>query len=292
MTALRCTAFDAGTTFAGYAVVEVRAGRLHCLEGGHKHLLSDHPDDLVWLTSQVHDVMDEPGGFIAAEQIIKIYVHGPGMKVPDEQLIETKDQEGGIVWIARLLGADVTRIPAVEWRAALGIRPPRNDAQVAVVVEYLYGRAIRDRFENATTRGHAYDALGLCAVALFRRLGVPIQMPRSVLDRLEAVRAEALAAGKAKKAALKLVPAITVALGALLVADASALGTMARAAGLLQADDTVVAALRIIARATKVPAPLRERAQSVLFASGIGPDPDARNKSRGQRERAKAARKK
>jgi hypothetical protein len=288
-TVARCTAFDAGTTFCGYAVVEARAGRLYCLEGGHKHMLSDHPADMTWLVSQVKDSMSVPGGFIAAEQIVKVYVHGPGMKVPDEQLLETKDQEGGIVWISRYLGANVVRIPAVEWRGALSIRPPRCDPQVALVVEWLYGPSIRERFTNADARGHAYDALGLAAVALSRRLGAAIRIPGELLLKLEAGRQVAKAASKAKKLAQELVPALSAAVGMLVTADAQALGKLALAVGRLPGDDTVLWALRAIAR-SKAAAPLRQRAQQVLFAAGLGKDPDARAQSRGQRERAKSKR--
>ena len=282
MPAIRCLAFDPGTTLTGFANVSSVDGRLVCLEAGHRQMLSDCVTDQQWLTSHARDI-SKTGGFIAVEQILKTYVHGPGKSAPDEQLFETKDMEGGIVWISRYVGAEVMRIPATEWRKDLTIMPPRTDPQVASVVEWLYGPTIRDRFPDAIARGHAYDALGLAAVAIARKLKQRIVLPPDVAQRVWEGREEARAAGKRKKQAMALVPAVVAALARTSAGKVPTMAELATSCLRLPGDEIVTWALQAVARAR---GPMRDRAKLTLAASGLtSQDASKRIPSRGQRAR-------
>ncbi len=284
---VRCLAFDPGTTLTGFANVASVGGRLTVLEAGHKHLLSDCPEDQQWLVAHVHEVINEDG-FIAVEQILKTYLHGPGKSAPDEQLFETKDMEGGIVWLSRYLGAEVTRIPATSWRSDLGINPPRSDPQVAIVVEWLYGVSIRDRFPDAIARGHAYDALGLAAVAIARRLKIKIVLPAMVAKAVWECREEAKAAGRRKKQAMALVPLVVATLARTSAEKVPpSLAQLANGCQRLPGDETVLWALQATARAH---GPMRDRARLTLAALGLtSQDPNKRIPSHGQRTRRSEA---
>lgn len=280
---IRCLAFDPGTTLTGFANVASINGRLTVLEAGHRHMLSDCPEDRQWLLSHVGEVVNE-GGFIAVEQILKTYLHGPGKSAPDEQLFETKDMEGGIVWISRNIDAEVVRIPATSWRSDLGINPPRSDPQVAVVVEWLYEPGIYDRFTDAIARGHAYNALGLAAVAIARRLKVKIVLPATVAKAVWECREEAKAANKRKKQAMALVPMVVATLARSSAEKAPpSLDSLAHGCQRLPGDETVLWALQATARAH---GPMRDRARLTLTALGLtSQDKDKRIPSRGQRAR-------
>jgi hypothetical protein len=270
----RCLAIDAGTELAGYADVIVRNGRLLVVEAGHRHLLSDTVADLQWLAAHVRDVHGT-GGFLAAEQVLTSYAHHVKFKSPDEHLFLTKDMEGGVVWLARFLGATVVRIPAVQWRADLGIHPPLPDAQVKLVVEHLYGASVADLFHNAEARGHAYDALGLAAVALARQKQYRLVLPGMVLADLDKIRKGAAADRKAIKAAKKLVDPITRFLAAIPITPT--LLAISNACGRLIVDDTVTLALRIVARSKS---PIAPRATAALVAGGLMKAPKAKGKKK------------
>lgn len=265
MIGTRCLAFDSGTTFAGFSNILAKDGCLYVLEAGHRHLQSDCVEDLQWLACHVRNVVSE-GGFVAAEQILTAYGHHAKFKSADEQLFEAKDQEGGIVWLSRFLEAEVVRIPAVKWREELGISPPRTDSQVAVVVEYLYGADVRGRFPDAETRGHAYDSLGLAAVAVARKLNNKIVMPAHVIHTLGSLRAEAKAAHKVTKKAKALTPALARFLGGWTGSAPPSMQAVAMACQVLMADEIVTQAVQIVARSKS---PIAPRAKAVLVEAGL-----------------------
>lgn len=264
---MRVLAADPGPSKCGVCIVDVTDdGRLHVVEALWRPFALARSEDRAWWSARVREALTAPGsGLVAVEQVLHAYGD-----TPDGALIDTKDVEAALVTLAFEAGASgqqVARIPAVSWRADLTIRPPRTDDQVAVAVEWMYGAAALADLD-ADARCHAYDALGLAAVAVARRLGRRIVVPAAVATRIHELWQTAKArnkARKAEKAAAEPVRRVLAGAGAATVA----LVDVVRATGL--PPDAVIAALKVLSKAR---GPEAAAARRTMVAAGLR-KPDA-----------------
>ena len=274
-------AADPGPSRCGLVTIDVAAnGRLHVVEATWRPFALHRAEDRTWWMARVRDALVAPGGgLVAVEQVLHAYGD-----TPDGALIDTKDVESALVTLAYEAGAtdrDVARVTAVSWRGDLGIRPPRTDDQVAVAVEWMYGLpALAGLGDDA--REHAYDALGLAAVSVARRLGRRIVVPAAVAARIHelcAVQRAKNKAHKAEKAAAEPVRKVLATAGAATLALVDVL----RLTGLPPA--AVIAALKVISKARGDEA---AGARRTMVAAGLR-KPDATPQTAQAKKRRSAA---
>lgn len=262
---MKVASADPGPSRVGTATIEVTAaGKLLVIEGRHRPWSVESAADRTWWKARCREAFTscDEGGIVAVEQVLHAYGD-----TPDGALIDTKDVEAAMVALAYEVRDDVgrgtvVRASAVSWRKDLGIQPPRTDDQVAIVVEWAYGKAALDHLDDKA-REHVYDALGLAVVAVARTKRTRVTVPAHVAAAVYKAWQEAKANNKARKArktAAEPVRKVIAAAGgaAVLIAD------IMRATGM--SPDAVLAALKVISAAR---APEAAQARAALVAAGV-----------------------
>lgn len=271
-------ASDPGPTRSGFILVRFHDGRFTVVETHWRPFALVSAEDRAWWKARVREAMAATGdrGLVAVEQVLHAYGD-----TPDGALIDTKDVEASLVTLALEAGAPpeaVKRISAVSWRKDLGIQPPATDDQVAIAVEWMYGAAALAGLDDAA-REHAYDALGLAAVAVARMLGRPITMPAAVRQRIYERWQLAKGKNKARKAAKTMAEPVRRVLeqagaGTLTVAD------VARLSGMLP--PVAIEALKVLSKAR---GPEAAGARRAMVASGLRKPEPERLQTKPQRAR-------
>ena len=184
---------DAGPTRWGCASVRNEDGRLVLVEGIHRVIDRSVAADIEWLRARVGEVL-ESSGVVLAEEICGYAFQAARVAA----LVETARSEGVLEGISKAMGARHKYISAKEVRGALCHNPTASDAEVAVVVEWLYGSSVRTLM-RADARPHIYDALLLAAYGISKELGTPIKLSPNVEVALCQARTEEKAARVAKR---------------------------------------------------------------------------------------------
>ena len=273
---------DPGPSKCGIILARLHDGRFTVVETHWRPFVLTSAEDRAWWKARVREVVAAPdGGLVAVEQVLHAYGD-----TPDGALIDTKDVEAALVTLALEAGAlldIVKRISAVSWRKDLGIQPPATDDQVAIAVEWMYGAAALAGLDDAA-REHAYDALGLAAVAVARKLGRAIVMPAAVRQRIYELWQLAKGKNKARKAAKQMAEPVRAALekagaATLTVAD------VARLSGMLP--PVVIEALKVLSKAR---GPEAGAARRTMVASGLRkPEPERIQTKPARKRRSEAS---
>lgn len=229
--------------------LDAQTGHLQLVEGAHRVVGYYSDDDLAWLRARVTEARDNSGS-VAAEQIIGWAYEASRVQA----LVETARSEGYLLGIARMLAAKHTFYSAGEVRAALVGDKAASDARVAVVVEWAFGKAVRERFK-ATERPHVYDGALLAMYAIAQATKRRITLPPRILGELARLQAEEKAARTVKRAHLTLAkPIASVLSGPAGIGAVPALAEVARAVKLDGAltnpveRERLINALRTLAR--------------------------------------------
>lgn len=277
-------AVDAGPRFQGTATVRlVNGNSLELIQGTHRAIDPHNPADLEWIADRVADV-HALGGTVVAE-----FLRGTAYTSSRVQdLIETGRAEGGLQWLTLHLGAKHDTAAATDVRRDMVLDGQASDARIAVVVEWLYGSAIRARITDEKQRPHIYDAMLLAAWWLFREAKQAVTLAPHIVAKLAQMRAAELAARATKKAAKRQAAPVAKLLAAICKARAQVppLSALGQRVGMSEA--LTVQALWVVARGRSDAA---TSARGVLKAAGQPATDPAKKKASTKAAKPKGARK-